>query len=434
MSKEGYSVLVVCSPSPISGGGSLRAFRSLREYVKYFKTFLFIPWGLWSNRKDLQESMSYLRELGESGVKFAGFSQLPEVISKLGKVLGTRVFETLLSLMIPNITRFKIGVSNYDAVIALHEGWDAVYGGSVLAKFFNVPNMVLLHDPPFYGSKERFLNIMKAVFLSRILASSTTLERVLSKVESSILNISEYYLNKLRYEKLLRDYDVVIGVTKATAIEMGGEWLDKMIYFDPGVSLDEGDLEIIKNIRGKIKEKRDYVVFGGRPTAKKGLFEALISFKIISNHFSGIKLFITGKIPSRTLLRTRMVCRRLGIEDKVIFTGFLSREKRFEVVAKAKLMLYPSHVDAFSYAVLESLHLGTPVIAYRIPALEIYYGGTSGVELVDEWNLESFTVKAIDILEKGVEVIEPPKIKSWDEIMDEEVGIVQKLITTGKFI
>jgi hypothetical protein len=45
----------------------------------------------------------------------------------------------------------------------------------------------------------------------------------------------------------LRDYDAVIGVTKATAIEMGGEWLDKMIYFDPGVSLDEGDLEIIKN-------------------------------------------------------------------------------------------------------------------------------------------------------------------------------------------
>jgi glycosyltransferase involved in cell wall biosynthesis len=81
---------------------------------------------------------------------------------------------------------------------------------------------------------------------------------------------------------------------------------------------------------------------------------------------------------------------------------------------------------------LESLHLGTPVIAYRIPALEIYYGGTSGVELVDEWNLESFTVKAIDILEKGVGVIEPPKIKSWDEIMNEEVRIVQRLVITGK--
>jgi glycosyltransferase involved in cell wall biosynthesis len=95
-------------------------------------------------------------------------------------------------------------------------------------------------------------------------------------------------------------------------------------------------------------------------------------------------------------------------------------------------MLYPSHVDAFPYAVLESLHLGTPVIAYRIPALEIYYGGTPGVELVDEWDLESFTVKAIDILEKGVGVIEPPKIKSWDEIMNEEVRIVQKLVITGK--
>ena len=37
-------MLVVASPSPISGG--LRALRSLREYVKYYDTSLVIPWGL----------------------------------------------------------------------------------------------------------------------------------------------------------------------------------------------------------------------------------------------------------------------------------------------------------------------------------------------------------------------------------------------------
>jgi len=47
-------------------------------------------------------------------------------------------------------------------------------------------------------------------------------------------------------------------------------------------------------------------------------------------------------------------------------------------------MLYPSHFDAFPYAVCESLHVGTPVVAYKIPALEIYYGKTEGVRLVDE--------------------------------------------------
>jgi len=107
----------------------------------------------------------------------------------------------------------------------------------------------------------------------------------------------------------------------------------------------------------------------------------------------------------------------------------LSRErKRFEIVAKAKLMLYPSHVDSFSYAVLESLYLNTPVVAYKIPAIEIYYGGLPGVELVEEWDLEALTVKAIDILEKGVAAVEPPKIKSWEEIMSEEVELIYKLV------
>ena len=74
-------------------------------------------------------------------------------------------------------------------------------------------------------------------------------------------------------------------------------------------------------------------------------------------------------------------------------------------------MLYPSHEDIFSYAVLESLHLETPIVGYKIPALEIYYAGLPGVELAEEWDLEALTIKAMDILEKKVDSVEPPKIK-----------------------
>ena len=97
-------------------------------------------------------------------------------------------------------------------------------------------------------------------------------------------------------------------------------------------------------------------------------------------------------------------------------------------LAKARLMLYPSHEDTFSYAVLESLHLGTPVVGYKIPALEIYYGGLPGVVLVEEWDLEALAVKTMEILEKRVDAVEPPKIKPWGEIMSEEVGLIHKLL------
>jgi glycosyltransferase involved in cell wall biosynthesis len=324
--------------------------------------------------------------------------------------------------------RVYVSPGRYDAIIALHENWDAVYTGYKLAEHFNAPSMILLHGPPFYGSKERFLNIVKALLLWRELRSSTPVEEALLKAEALIRELFMEYVRKYRYSEALRKYTLIVGITKATSIEMGGEWVNKVVSLDPGVSLDHEDLSLMKEVRRRVRDKENYVVFGGRPDAAKGLAEALIVFKEISKRISGLKLIVTGKVTNTMIAPLRKACRRLGVEDKVVFTGFIPRAKIFEVVAKAKLMLYPSHVDAFSYAVLESLHLGTPVVGYKIPALEIYYGGLPGVVLVKEWDLEALAVNAMEVLERRVDAVEPPRIKSWGEIMAEEVRLIYKLI------
>jgi glycosyltransferase involved in cell wall biosynthesis len=288
--------------------------------------------------------------------------------------------------------------------------------------------MVMLQNPPFYGSKERFLNIVKALLLWRELRIDSPVEGALFKAEALIRELSMEYMRKHRYSEALRKYTLVVGVTRAISIEMGDEWVNRIISLDPGVSLDYEDLLLIKQIRERVKSKENYVVFGGRPNAAKGLAEVLIVFKQISKRSSELRLVVTGKMTEAMSTILRKVCRKLGIVDKVVFSGFIPRVKRFEVVAKAKLMLYPSHEDAFPYAVLESLHLGTPVVGYKIPALEIYYAGLPGVKLVEEWDLEALTVEAMNILEKGVDAVEPPKIKPWEKIMSEEVGLLYKLV------
>jgi glycosyltransferase involved in cell wall biosynthesis len=248
------------------------------------------------------------------------------------------------------------------------------------------------------------------------------------KAEALIRELSMEYVRKHRYSEALGKYTLIVGVTKATSIEIGGEWINRITSLDPGVSLDHEDLSLMKRVRERVESKENYVVFGGRPSAVKGLAEALIVFKQILKSSSGLKLVVTGKMTEVMSIVLRKVCRKLGILDKVLSTGFIPRTERFEVIAKARLMLYPSHEDTYSYAVLESLHLGTPVVGYKIPALEIYYGGLPGVELVEEWDLEALTIKAMGILERGVDVVEPPKIKSWEEIMSEEVGLLYKLV------
>lgn len=422
------SILVVASPSPVMGGGGLRALRSLREYVKHFETSLVIPWDLWSNKNTLRDSATYLRELRELGVRFSGFSQLPDMIYRLRRVPGSRAFDQLMPLLIPGTVGIHVSPGNYDAIIALHEEWGAIYTGCKLAEHFNAPSMVLLQNPSFYGSKERFLNIVKSILLWRELRSDSPIEEALFKAEALIRELSIEHMRKQHCSKALRKYTLIVSVSKAIPIEMGDEWVNRIISLDPGVSLDYEDLLLIKRVRERVRSKENYIVFGGTPVATKGLAEALIVFKQILRRSNGLKLVVTGRLTKTMSMILGKMCRKLGIAEKVVFTGFIPRAERFEVIAKAKVMLNPSHKDAFPYTVLESLHLGTPVVGYKIPALEINYGGLPGVVLVDEWDLEALAVKTMEILEKMVDAVEPPKIKPWEEIMSEEVGLIHKLL------
>lgn len=92
------------------------------------------------------------------------------------------------------------------------------------------------------------------------------------------------------------------------------------------------------------------------------------------------------------------------------------------------MMLYPSHMDSFPYAVLEALYLNTPVVAYNIPALKIYYENIEGITLVKESDIETLIQESIEIIKaKNINIEKPKFTKSWDEIMKEETTIIKNI-------
>jgi hypothetical protein len=56
--REKPSILVVASPTPLSGG--LREHRSLKEYTKHFNTHLFVPWGCGITKKLCKNQLNTL--------------------------------------------------------------------------------------------------------------------------------------------------------------------------------------------------------------------------------------------------------------------------------------------------------------------------------------------------------------------------------------
>jgi glycosyltransferase involved in cell wall biosynthesis len=417
--------MVVSAPVSLSGGG-LRAFRSIIAYAKAFNTHLFLPYSCVRYFKPSGSNIvfSELKRLVAEGVHVAGYSKLNGFVHDFDRLAGVRLFKKIMPAVAPKTAMsFKfIREVRPEAVVSLHETNDCLYIASMLSEASGCRSLALLQLPPVYGSRERVKRIYDAYMLWWRTLLDDDLKKIMALLRSKFFDA----LCNSQSMRLLKRFSKIAAVSKSIPIEMGSEWVERVVALDPGVSVDEEDMRLFALLRGHV-EKEDYVVFGSRPDAKKGLIEALVAFKHVLRQSPSLKFVCTGDVSEVVLSRIRRFCRRLGIEDKVIFTGFIPRGERLKIVAESRLMLYPSHVDSFSYAVLESLYLGTPVVAYRIPALEAYYDGLSGVKLVEEGNVEALTVEAINTLEGKCE-IEVPRIKSWKSILDEELQLVEGLL------
>lgn len=414
------NMIVIAMPFPYSGGG-YRALLSIKEYKRRgINPFLILPWSL-SFQFTAKERLFLLRE----GIHVHGSAMLPRIFS-FNFPLRRSLANFFVSGHLPIV---KIVIDRniaYDShcVMSMHEGVETVTTCLRIGEVFSLKRIALLQLPPFYGDPQRLKNIEEArhLWLEALESFRTrALWDTLKEIERGVSR---------RIRQLLNSFDLILAVSKSIPIEMGGEWSNKIVPLDPGVALSQEDMLLIDKISRRIKEKEDIVVFGGRPSPEKGLIEALMAFREIrKNYGRDFKLTITGRIPSENLRKIRAFCDKLGIRDNVLFYGFLPREERLTIVARSRVMLYPSHADAFPYAVLESLYLNTPVVAYDIPALRIYYDGLEGITLVKESDIEALAQKTIETIKNENVYVEKPKFtKSWNEIMDEETALIKSCL------
>ena len=336
------------------------------------------------------------------------------------------------NLLNPSLRIKTKNVANiFHCVMSMHEGLDAVTTSLKISEMFSIRKIVLLQLPPFYGNSHRDKLIKEAYNLwFNVVYFDPFLRRTLQVLQQKMFNSVQ---SKLK--TLLNDFDFLIAVSKSIPIEMGEKWLNKVVFLDPGVALSKEDIRLITRIRNTVKEKDKIVVFGGRPRPEKGIIEALIAWKhILKSVNQSYKLVVTGIIKPKIMNKLKKFCRKLGIEEKISFLGYISREKRLSLLAKARMMIYPSHVDAFPYSVLEALNLNTPVVAYDIPAIRMYYDKLEGVTLVKESDVEELAQKTIETIENKYVRVETPKFaKTWDEIMDEETSLIKKFVKKKYF-
>jgi len=439
--KESYSRpprLLVLANLLGRGGGTVKALQSIDYYHRIgyqLTTFLDYLSYVWSVEEGFNDVMAIYRRYNIVPIGYEKPVSLVRIV-KLSPKSRRRLYSNVGELLYYHGLSKKVFLAKSykpDVIISFHEDFPYLRLAYELKAMLSAPVISFLQSPPFYEKNSRMRNIEKTCRLHRIMLSASSWHDSISVYLKGLLgNIRRE--DRREIEALLKSLDMVITISKAVAVEMG-RTPNNLVCMDPGVTLDDNALNLIIKTRALNISRGDYVAFVGRPIdCRKGFIEALIAFKYLSREFPTLRLFVAGTVSSEFKRRVyRFLKEFLSIdESRVVFTGFLNREDLYRLIRGARLVLYPSHADAFPFTVLESLMLETPVVAYRIPALEIYYGDVEkrGIWLVNEGDIGGLAKAAIEVLElekKNLEV-KHPRIRSWNDIMKEEVELISRVL------
>ena len=121
------------------------------------------------------------------------------------------------------------------------------------------------------------------------------------------------------------------------------------------------------------------VLFVGRLVREKGVWVMLDAFKDLLGVVPEAKLVVVGKGPEELYLRD--YARRLGLEHKVYFTGFVDDETRNHLYHLCSVAVFPSLYEPFGIVALEAMALGKPVVVSDTGGLgEVVSHGLTGMK------------------------------------------------------
>lgn len=184
---------------------------------------------------------------------------------------------------------------------------------------------------------------------------------------------------------------------------------------------------------------RDYktLMYVGRLGKEKNIKFLIDVFHKLTETHNDIKFVIVGGGPSRNELQAYV--RHLGLEDLVLFTGFVEREMLKDFYSLAYVFIFGSKVESQGLVILESMTCGTPVVAIgEMGTRALMRRGRGGFMVED--NIDLF-IEKVDLLLSNPEVYRSKaaealqEAKEWgSEIMSERVLTLYEdlLIEKGK--
>jgi glycosyltransferase involved in cell wall biosynthesis len=281
--------------------------------------------------------------------------------------------------------------------------------GSILARISDKPLVTTIHDV-FSSSSSTYWNqwIEQNDRISSLVSRiGPTIEKITVKMPTNVIHtVSESSKEDL----------VKFGTTSPIRVIPNGI-----------------EISAYSKIEYKI-EYQDFVLFIGRLVFYKNLNTVIASFEDVIRIRPGSKLYIVGDGPMRNKWE-KMVSDK-GLNESIVFYGYVSDEKKIQLLSKCSALLLPSYVEGFGLVVLESFAMNKPVlVADAKPSNELVDDGVDGfilpIDKPNHWSEKiSFLLDNKDISKK-MGVMGRTKLEkkySIDFVVNEMESLYQSLI------
>jgi glycogen synthase len=146
--------------------------------------------------------------------------------------------------------------------------------------------------------------------------------------------------------------------------------LDKLSVIPNAVcSVEIGEAQNIEEFRrGFAKDNEKIIFYVGRHVYEKGIQLLLDAVPDILASYSDAKFIIAGKGVMTDELKERVIA--LGLEDKVLFTGYVDDKLKTRLYKIADAAVFPSLYEPFGIVALEAMAAGCPVVVSDIGGLK----------------------------------------------------------------
>jgi glycosyltransferase involved in cell wall biosynthesis len=116
----------------------------------------------------------------------------------------------------------------------------------------------------------------------------------------------------------------------------------------------------------------------GRISPEKGYFGLLEALAALAQQGHPFNLTVVGDGPA--VIPTRARVAKLGLDDRVLFTGALCEKLALTQIANADVLVLPSLMEGLPVVLMEAMALGKTVIASRLAGIpELVEDGVSGL-------------------------------------------------------